>query len=603
MNMNESIDKFGKRWQDYISKTEKLDKYSDRLSSLRLYCFLIGALLTGMIFYYSGPISGFILLSISLSTFLCLVLKHDKVIRQANRYRYMAEINHKCVQRLEGDWTCFDDDGKEYADPQHRYIDDLDIFGRSSLFQWLNTSNTYQGRAFIRDWLENPLQDRARITERQKAVQELALKLDWTQDLQCLGMGAANFKKNPENLFAYAENAEQLFSKAWIRAIFYILPVMTIASFILGYGARSVSIYIPLVLFGLQFIVNIWGNRRVNRILDTVHTYKNKLSVYQGLFEHIEKETFREPYLLELQSGLFNQDEPASQQIKGLDKIVGAIGFKYNPIIYFILNNVIFMDFHCVFALERWRAKSGSYLRKWVYHLGIYEALSSIALLAQLNPHWCYPEFDQNKLFINAEDIGHPLIAEKNRVANQLSVENQICVVTGSNMSGKTTLLRTIGVNLVLAYAGAPVCAGHFACSIMDIFTSMRINDDLNSGISTFYAELLRIKMIIDYAQNRVPMIFLIDELFRGTNSRDRVAGARNVLMNLNKDWIIGLISTHDYQLCDFEDEPGGRIKNYHFIETYSDDAIQFDYRLRSGPCKTSNARYLMRMIGIDILD
>lgn len=602
-HMNESIEQFKKRWQFYLKRKAKLDKYSDRLSSLRLFCFLTGALVTGWAFYHAGQVHGITLLCISLIVFFALVMKHGHVIKQANRYGNMAKINYQCMQRIEGDWTGFSDDGKEYANPQHRYVNDLDIFGRNSLFQWINTSHTYHGRAFIRDWLENPRQDIAAIKKRQNAIRELASKLDFTQDLQCQGMDGADILKNPEKLFAYAENPEKLFRMEWVKAIFYILPAITIASFIIWYGDRSISLYIPLGLFIIQFIINVCSGKQVNQILDTVYAYKNKVSVYQGLFERIEKEKFQDVFLREFQSGLFYKSEPASQQIKNLDKIVGAIGFKYNPIVFFILNNTLFWDFHCAFALERWKVRSGKSLRKWVYYLGMYEALSSMALIAQLNPDWCYPEFDQSKLLIKAKDMGHPLIAEKNRVTNQLTVEDQIGVVTGSNMSGKTTLLRTIGINLVLAYAGAPVCARHFTCSILDIFTSMRISDDLNSGISTFYAELLRIKMIIDYAKNQTPMIFLIDELFRGTNSRDRVAGAGNVLKNLNKGWIIGLISTHDYELCDFENDKSGRIKNYHFIETYVQDEIKFDYLLRPGPCKTSNARYLMRMVGIDIED
>lgn len=202
-----------------------------------------------------------------------------------------------------------------------------------------------------------------------------------------------------------------------------------------------------------------------------------------------------------------------------------------------------------------------------------------------------------------ALDIGHPLIVETKNVRNDIEIKNNICVITGSNMSGKTTLLRTIGINLVLAYCGAPVCASKMECSIMDLFTSMRINDDLNSGISTFYAELLRIKMLIDFSHKQQDMIFLIDELFRGTNSRDRIIGATSVVKNLSKDWIIGLISTHDFELCNLENEIDGKIVNYHFTESYINNKIQFDYTLRSGRCTTTNAKYLMKMVGIELYD
>lgn len=353
----------------------------------------------------------------------------------------------------------------------------------------------------------------------------------------------------------------------------------------------------------MQIIINIWGANKVNKILDTVYAYKTKVGVYQRLLQVIEKQNFKDAYLLELKADLFNADIAASQKLKELDNIVGAVSFKYNPIVFFIINNLFFWDFHCVFALEKWKARSGLALRKWVINIGIYEALVSLAMILQLNPKWCFPKFDQAQLFFMAEEMGHPLITDQQRVTNDLKIDNQIAVITGSNMSGKTTLLRTIGINLVLAYAGAPVCARNFESSIMEIYTSMRISDDLNSGISTFYAELLRIKMIIDFSKNERPMIFLIDEVFRGTNSRDRVIGARNVLLNLNKFWVIGLISTHDYDLCELEKDKSGRVVNYHFIESYTKDEIKFDYRLKPGSCKTSNAKYLMKMAGIEILD
>ena len=254
-------------------------------------------------------------------------------------------------------------------------------------------------------------------------------------------------------------------------------------------------------------------------------------------------------------------------------------------------------------ALENWKETSGMFLREWLDTVGKFEALSSLALFAQLNPTWAFPTFTEETAVFAAEALGHPLIRKQKRVSNDYVMNHQICIVTGSNMSGKTTLLRTIGINLVLAYAGAPVCAQKLTCSLMDIFTSMRITDDLEGGISTFYAELLRIKMIIEFAKQEKPMIFLIDEVFRGTNSTDRVIGARNVLLNLDKSWVIGLISTHDFELCALENKSDGRVKNYNFIETYTDNEIHFDYKIRPGRCTTTNAQYLMKMVGIEVVN
>ncbi len=601
--MNDTANFFLKRWQDFTYKKEQQESYSARLSNRRLVFFLLAAGATVTAFKYIGTGYGYTFLVSSLVVFLGLLVFHDKIIKRSDRYRKMAAINQQCLQRIEGDWIQFGDDGQEFLNPQHRYSNDLDIFGPASLFQWLNTTNTYHGREYLRQLLADPDRDRESIKKRQQAVRELASHLELCQALQCEGMDSGDYLKNPEKLFAYAEDNAKLFRHDWLKYLFYILPITTLSAMIACYINTAFSWYIPLALVTIQIIINAWRSKKANLILATIYAYKNKVGVYQRLLELLEKPKFKDNYLTTLQAELFNQGTAASQQIKGLDKIVGAVAFKYNPIVFFIINTLFFWDYHCVFALERWKDESGHFLRKWVCNLGVFEALGSMAMIAQINPEWCYPEFDQGQLIIETVEMGHPLINEKKRVSNNLRLADQIAVITGSNMSGKTTLLRTVGINLILAYAGAPVCARQFRCSIMDIFTSMRISDDLNNGISTFYAELLRIKMIMDYSKKEQAMIFLIDEVFRGTNSLDRVVGARNVLMNLNQSWIIGLISTHDYELCEFENDPSGRIKNYHFIESYSEDAIHFDYQLKTGSCKTSNARYLMKMAGIDLID
>ncbi|MDD3889206.1 MAG: DNA mismatch repair protein MutS [Syntrophomonadaceae bacterium] len=601
--MNDTRQMFLQRRQAFTANQEKTERYSNRLSNLRLVFFLTAGFVTVLLFLYADRIYGYLSLSLALVLFIALLVLHDRVIKRADYYSRMAKINQQCLQRMTGAWVGFSDHGQEYQNPGHRYSNDLDIFGPASLFQWINTTNTYHGREYLRKLLENPDRDKKNIRKRQNAIRELASNLELCQALQGEAMDSRDYMNNPEKLFAYAEDNKRLFSHKWSAYIFYILPLITLMAIIISSINPSFFWYVPLALVFIQIIINFWGSKQVNNILVTIYDYKRKVEVYQRFLELLEKQKFADAYLLELKADLVNDELTASQQLKGLDKIVGAVAFQYNPIIYFIVNNLFFWDFHCVFALEKWKARSGLSLRKWVNNLGIYEALASMAMISQLNPEWCFPEFDQDQLFFAAEEMGHPLITGQQRVTNNLTIENQIAVITGSNMSGKTTLLRTIGVNLVLAYAGAPVCARKFGCSIMEIYTSMRISDDLNSGISTFYAELLRIKMIIDFSKNEQDMIFLIDEVFRGTNSLDRVTGARNVLLNLNKPWAIGLISTHDYELCELEHDHSGRIKNYHFIESYHENEIRFDYRLKPGSCKTSNAKYLMKMVGIEILD
>lgn len=597
-------EKYRKRVEENRFKQLELESNSERLSRLRLFIFLGGFALTAFAFStYDEKVYGAVLAVVSLAVFIFLVIKHEEVINEAKRYRNMVEINEKCILRMEGSWEDFSDDGAEYVNPNHNYTNDLDIFGHASLFQWINTAKSYSGRETLRALLENPEKDISSIRQRQDAVKELSSKLDFCQRLQCEGMGDDKLRNDPEDILGYAESRSKFFSKRWLKWVFFVLPGLTILSFFVWYFGRSNFFYAPLLLLSLQAIIILLGYKKINDVLETVYSYKTKVAVYQRLLEVIEKEEFHDSYLRSLQSTLFHGSETASQDIKRLDSIAGAVGLRYNALVHFVFNIILLWDFHCALALENWQEKSGISLRLWLNTIGCMEALSSLALISQLNPKWAFPDFSEEMTLLAAEELGHPLISNQKRVANDFVINNQISIVTGSNMSGKTTFLRTIGINLVLAYAGAPVCAKKLKCSLMDIFTSMRIEDDLHGGISTFYAELLRIRMIIENSKKEKAMIYLIDEVFRGTNSTDRVIGARNVLLNLDKTWIIGLISTHDFELCNLEKENNSRVKNYHFMETYTDNKINFDYKIRPGRCTTTNAQFLMKMVGIEIMD
>ncbi|ABN51486.1 MAG TPA: DNA mismatch repair protein MutS [Hungateiclostridium thermocellum] len=592
-----------KRMRQYSDNAEKLERRSGMYSTIRLVTFAAGTFFTVLAFMYLSNVHGFISMGVFFVLFLFLVAKHQKVIDETLKYRTLAEINKRCVARMEGTWTEFEDKGEEYADPNHMYSKDLDVFGHGSLFQWINTTNTFFGRERLRRLLEFPEKEAGQIRKRQNAVKELSKKIDFCQSLQCEGMMAQNASKNPDKLLDFCEDGTKLFRNKLAEQLFYILPELTIVFLVICWLDSSVSLYIPFFLLGVQAVINIVLHGRVSSILGPVSRYKNEIKVFYKMIELIEKKEFEDEYLIELKSRLFDKKKPASEQIKDLEKIVEATDIGKGYIVEILLNFFLFWNIHCVFALERWKAKAGKAIRIWLETIGDFEALASLALVAQMNPEWAFPEISDRKVCFNAVDMGHPLINEGKRVCNSINMDNKICIVTGSNMSGKTTLLRTVGVNLLLAYAGTAVCAKKMTCSVMDICTSMRVVDDLNEGISTFYAELLRIKMIIDHSRMKKPMIFLIDEVFRGTNSLDRVTGARNVLLNLDKDWVIGMISTHDFELCNLEKGREGRIVNYHFAETYTNNEIKFDYILRRGQCKKSNARYLMKMVGIELLD
>jgi DNA mismatch repair ATPase MutS len=596
--------KFANRMQYFRRREEKQMKLFNRLSNIRMFVFLIGAGITSLCFSKTASLYGYVALCVSLILFCYFVFQHQKIARDLKKIGCKIEINKKYLSRMDGNWTDFTESGHEFIDPNHPYTSDLDIFGVKSLFQWINITHTFFGRKALKDLLAAPEKDVQLIQNRQKAVIELSEKDSFVEELQCVGMLAAEVKNNPASLIAYAEDSSRLCKRKWLKSILYLLPAATILMLTLFFCNVPISIYIPLTLIIIQMIVTAIGFSSNSLTLYTVHQFKENVEAFHHFIQLIEKENFQDEYLIQLQANLIcDAKKSASFQIKRLNKIVTACELRYNFISFCLMNFLLLWDFHCVFALETWKKENGNLIKNWLQTIGQFEALASLGVISQIHPQWSFPIFAELNLLFSAVEVGHPLIVEAKSVRNNIEVNNNICIITGSNMSGKTTLLRTIGINLVLAYSGAPVCASKLECSIMDIFTSMRISDDLNSGISTFYAELLRIKMIIDFSHNKQNMIFLIDELFRGTNSRDRIIGATSVLKNLNKNWIIGLISTHDFELCNLENETDDKIVNYHFTESYTNNEIRFDYKLRSGRCTTTNAKYLMKMVGIDLHD
>ena len=286
--------------------------------------------------------------------------------------------------------------------------------------------------------------------------------------------------------------------------------------------------------------------------------------------------------------------------IRSLNRICELAKVRHNPLLYIIGLCFLMWDYHTVYTLERWRKKYGKQIRKWLEDVGELEALVSLAVPCVVRENHCFPTFVAGDTpIVKAEHMTHPLLPQEQAVANPVSLNAQTCIVTGSNMSGKTTYLRTIGVNAFLAFAGGPVCAKEFSISPMAVFTSMRIEDDVSHGISTFYAEILRIRSMVEYSKNKHPMLVLIDEIFKGTNSADRIIGATQAIRRLSLPWAVTVVSTHDFELCSLSQDKEIQAVNFHFSEFYTGDEIHFDYILKPGQCQTTNAQHLLRMAGI----
>ncbi len=595
------FEEFEKQHNKCRAQEDEKRKQADRAGNLRLLTFLAGVGATTFLFISSEPLLGVLSLSVFLAAFIFLVVRHKRLSYEMERLGCKAQVNRMYMERMRSGWMEFDDSGLEFVNKDNSFTGDLDIFGPKSLFQRISVAKTHYGRIKLKELLEEPEKSITAIKQRQGAVKELSERLDFCQELQSEGMLARGVSHDPEKLLAYAEDQTARFKNKRIINLFYILPGAFFLTLVLWLFGASVPLFVPLLLLTVQMIIFAAGFIKNSEIVNMVYGLKKHLGAYGSLLRLIEQQQFKDEYLSGLRQELYSGKESASESLKKLESIANAVDVKYSTVLYFILNAALLWDYHCVFALEEWKELYGGHIRDWLITVGRVEALSSLTVIGHMYPHWTYPTFAQTGLRFEATSLGHPLIPNDSCVRNDFKIDRGTCVITGSNMSGKTTLLRTVGINLVLAYAGAPVFAQKLECAVMDIFTSMRVHDDLGSGISTFYAELLRIKMIIDHSRRKLPMIYLIDEIFMGTNSADRIIGARSVLKNLSKSWIIGMISTHDHELCDLEQENNVNVENYHFVETYANNEILFDYKLRPGRSRTANAKYLMKMVGIKL--
>lgn len=591
----------------YKTNIDMLSKKINYTSISRGVIFFSG-ILAAIMLYAKKQFSAipFILLP-TLIIFIFLVAMHGKLREKKNYAETLFDINESSLKRLNGEWKDFKDRGEEFQNESHRYSEDLDIFGRGSLFQLLNTSSTYIGRVKLTEFLTDPLKNARDIYRNQEAIKTLSQKIDWRQRFQAEGMISKNHNSstgefnNPEDLFVWANERNEFFRNPLIIFSARILPIVTVSFLLLAIAFDSIPYYPFFLFLCSQILLLLINSRGVNRAYNLSNKYKDVIKKYEKMLRLIEEEDFESSYLSGLKKELLDEkNQKACKQIKGLVRVVEMFLMRHSEL-YLIFNIITLWDYQCQIELERWKKGTGVNLKKWLSIVGEFEVLSSLSILSYDHPDWTMPKIFDDVHDYEARDIGHPLLSEE-RVVNSFKVHlpGGALLITGSNMSGKSTLLRTAGINLVLAYTGAPVCASEFECSIMDLYTSMRTSDNLEKNISSFYAELLRIKMIIEAARREKKVFFLLDEIFRGTNSRDRHTGARILIKNLIKEGASGFISTHDLELGDLAEESGLGVYNFHFKEYYRNGQIYFDYKLYPGISTTRNAIYLMKMAGID---
>ncbi|MCG4572474.1 DNA mismatch repair protein [Clostridium cochlearium] len=592
--------KYLKRKIKYDRLRRKQIQTINFLSALRMIIFILGVLCVSIVYYkYNNYYMIILSMMVFIGIFIYLAIKHQKVINNKEIVDKIVYLNDKSIKRLDGKWRDFQDTGEEYIKEDHNYSKDLDIFGRSSIFQYLNTTTTYMGRNQLKSSLENPNYNINEIYERQEAIKELSKYIGWRQRIESEGLRTFS-NNNVDELIKWGKKRNDIYSNAIVILLCYLVPLFTITVIIL-YFMKYVNYHIPILFMIMQgIILKIKKDERDNT-LKLVYKYKKIISSYYNMLDLIGKKQFKSKYLKKLKFNIISEKSNiALEGINNLIKITTLISDRSN-MLYLLINVTLLWDYQCMILLERWNKKYGNELEKWLYTIGKVEEISSLSIIAHDNPEWIMPKFNENYLVIKAKSMGHPLLG-KERVCNdfELGQKEKILLITGSNMSGKSTLLRTVGVNLILAYIGSPVCAKEFYCTPMNIYTCMRVSDNLEKNISSFYGEILRIKKLIEGVKTGKPIFFLLDEIFKGTNSLDRHTGAEILINKLSEENVLGIVSTHDLELGDLE-KSNSKVGNFHFREYYKNNKIYFDYKLRQGISTTRNALYLMKMAGIEV--
>ena len=588
-------DEYARRLQQRELTVARLERLHIRLGYVRLLLGIAAAAVAWWGFARHAFPAWWV--AAPLAAFALVATRHAGILRARRRAERAAHIYRHGLARLGDRWTDVGQKGNRFQDLHHIYAADLDLFGEGSLFQLLSTARTRMGEDTLAGWLLAPAA-LGEIGERQAAVAELRDRLDLREDLGVLGEGE-QVGIHPEALLQWAEAPLRL-RQRWLRVAALLLSVLEIATAVV-WGVWG--LFLPFfVVLGINTIL---ARRLKQPLLQTLfgteHAFEN-LDLLSAVLARLEREQFSTPRLQNLGQQLVSEQLPPSRAIGKLRTIID-FSYSRDNLILRVLDLPLLYSVQVAFWAEAWRRRHGAAVRRWLEATGQAEAMISLATYHYERPADPFPEFTTGPAVFEAEELGHPLIAEQKCVRNSVHIggEAGVLLVSGSNMSGKSTLLRAAGINTVLAMAGAPVRARRLRLTPLQVGASIRINDSLQEGSSRFYAEITRLRRIFDLAGGEPPLFFLLDELLQGTNSMDRRVGAEGIVRALVEHGAIGLVTTHDLALAEISGPLNGHIRNVHFQDELEEGRIHFDYRLRPGVVTKSNGLELMRSIGLDV--
>jgi len=602
---------FTDRQRGFQQQADAEQQRHNQLAIWRLAWFVGSGVVIWLLIVGNQAIWALIAGLIGLVVFARMMTWHRAVRRHRDLNRHLATLNDDEQQRLDRKFTR-PETGVAFAPVDHAYAHDLDVFGKHSLFRLLNRTHTHDGAARLAHYLLTPAQPHL-IFLRQEAVKALAPHVNWRQDFEATAMLNESIGLPTSGLRTWAVGTTPL--PAWLNVARFLLPALTLGLFV-----SWVMGYVP----GLAVLAAIAAHgavlspfRHTTRLIsEQTHDIAQSLADFADLFRFVESSPGDSIQLADLRKQLKSGQLTASAAVGQLARLVENFNFRRNPYFYLFIGLPTLWDAHYLVALNRWRAQYGPLLADWFSALAEAEALNSLAGFAYAHPDYTQPELlEDDAVHVDAQHVAHPLIPPGRAVANSLAFDGsgKTTLITGSNMSGKSTFLRTIGLNVVLAQAGAVVAAQRFVCSPVQVYTSMRTQDSLEENTSSFYAELKRLRTLIQLTQaettatpsadqlpSALPILYFLDEILKGTNSADRHKGAEALIRQLHRTKASGFVSTHDLELGQLG-ESVDFVANYHFQSDIHEGKVTFDYRLRPGICQSFNASQLMKAIGIEL--
>lgn len=576
---------------------QQVKKQIFRISMLRLALFVAGV--AGIYFFLSQTPLLIICICLTFLPLFILVKIHNRFFIRKEWLETQARIIQEELQALSGDYSSFED-GKEYVNPEHPYSFDLDIFGRRSLFQSINRTCTFFGKDRLAKWLQNHLHEKTSIEKRQEMVREISEHTLFREQFRVAGLVHHGQSSDAEKIQAWSQSPAQYLHAGWVKAFIWGVPVINsllLITSLIGWTSFSCL----GLSFGIFLVLSFGVIKRATYIQETYGKQLKSLNGYARLIALAKAEDWKSAGMLELMERFNLNGQSPVQALQQLSKELDRLDLRNNQFLYVLLEGSIFFQLQEIVRIERWKVRYGQHISEWLETVGELDALCSLGTFAYNHPQYTYPELTEKPFYFLATQMGHPLMPVSQCVKNDATIPSRpfFLIITGANMAGKSTYLRTIGVNYLLACVGAPVCCERLKLHPNQLITSLRTSDSLSDNESYFFAELKRLKRIIDLLNQGQQLFIILDEILKGTNSMDKQKGSFDLIRQFMQMKANGIIATHDLLLGSLIKQFPEEIRNYCFEADIKDNELTFSYKLREGVAQNMNACFLMKKMGI----